>query len=224
MLDAHERLLAHLVGVRTSCLAGDIFGLERIVDRNIKISTILIIGPHHQVARDFFILLNCQHLPKIKYCLFPVRVFSVWASRKADRLVAPSEVDVEPCDQGVYEVITTAFQGEWYRKGKVGGCAGVQVQCNHGRRVRDSCLDLNGINERFGESGRLQRRIVEPVDVIPNCRWSAIVGAFKSRSSLGAPTSNLLILIFSIFNATHKYSSLVREYQAILFEVFVPSV
>ena len=55
-------------------------------------------------------------------------VFRVRAGGETDRLVAGGEVDIEPGDKGVYEVIAAAVECEWGSKGEVGGCAGVEVE------------------------------------------------------------------------------------------------
>lgn len=72
------------------------------------------------------------------------------ASREADGLVARREVDIEPCDKGMYEVIASAGELVGNREGEVCRRAGVEVEGQNGRRVCHSSLDLNCINERFG--------------------------------------------------------------------------
>ena len=45
--------------------------------------------------------------------MLPVRVFCVRAGGEADGFVAGGEIDVEPSDEGVYEVIAAAVECEW---------------------------------------------------------------------------------------------------------------
>jgi hypothetical protein len=73
-------------------------------------------------------LLDRQHLPQVEDCLLPVGVLCVRASGEPDGFVAGSEVDVEPSDKGVYEVIAATVEREGRGKGEVGGRAGVQVE------------------------------------------------------------------------------------------------
>jgi hypothetical protein len=72
--------------------------------------------------------LNSQHFPQVEDSLLPVRVFCVWAGGEADRLVASSEIDVEPSDERMDEVIAAAVKSERGCEGQVGGCTGVEVE------------------------------------------------------------------------------------------------
>jgi hypothetical protein len=114
-------------------------------------------------------LLDRQHFPEIEDCLLPVRVFGVGTGREADGLVAGSEVDIEPCDQGVYEVIAAAVERERRGKGEVCSCAGVEVEGENRGRVGNYGFDFNGVDERFGESCMLERGVVEAVNIVPDC-------------------------------------------------------
>ena len=60
--------------------------------------------------------------------MFPVRVLGVRAGGEADRFMARGEIDVEPSDQGVHEVVAAAVEREGGGEGEVGGCAGVEVE------------------------------------------------------------------------------------------------
>lgn len=57
-----------------------------------------------------------------------MRVLCVWAGGEADGLVAGGEIDVEPCDQSVYEIIAAAVEDEGGGEGEVGGCTCVEVE------------------------------------------------------------------------------------------------
>lgn len=113
-------------------------------------------------------MLHGEHLAQVEHGLLPVRVLCVWAGRKADWLVACGEVNIEPCDKGVYEVVAAAVEDEWGGEGEVCGCAGVEIEGKDGGGVGDNGLDLDGVDERLGQGGVLERRVVESVDVIPD--------------------------------------------------------
>ena len=68
----------------------------------------------------------------------------------------------------MYEVVPTAVKDEGRRECKVGGSAGVEVECQDGGWVGDHSLDFDGVNKRFGESGGFKWAIIEAVDVIPD--------------------------------------------------------
>lgn len=42
--------------------------------------------------------------------------------------MAGGEIDIEPCDEGVDEVVAAAVEDEGGGEGEVGGCAGVEVE------------------------------------------------------------------------------------------------
>ena len=83
-------------------------------------------------------------------------VFCVGAGRETDRLVAGGEVDIEPCNECVDEVITSAVKDEGRGKGKVCSRAGVEVEGQDGGRVSYNSFDFDGIDERFGECSVLE--------------------------------------------------------------------
>jgi hypothetical protein len=70
--------------------------------------------------------------------------------------VASGEVDVEPGDECVDEIIPAAVERERYGKSKVRGCAGVKVEGEDGGRVGYNSFDFDGIDKRFGERGVLE--------------------------------------------------------------------
>ena len=55
-------------------------------------------------------------------------VFRVRAGGETDRLVAGGEVDIEPGDKGVYEVIAAAVECERGRKSEISCCTGIEVE------------------------------------------------------------------------------------------------
>lgn len=84
-----------------------------VADLHVQIPLVLAVRLVLQHTSDLLSLLNGQHLPQIEDCLLPVGVFCVRAGGEADGFVAGGEVDVEPSDEGVYEVIAAAVECEW---------------------------------------------------------------------------------------------------------------
>jgi hypothetical protein len=85
---------------------------QLVTNLHIQIPLILTIGLILQNASDLLSLLNRQDLSQIKHRLFPMRVFRVWARTKADGLMTRGEIDIEPCNKGVDEVVATAVEHE----------------------------------------------------------------------------------------------------------------
>lgn len=83
--------------------------------------------------------------------------------------MACREVDIEPCYKSVYEVVTSRRQLKGYREGKISRCAGVEIKSQDCGGVCHSRFDFYCINERLGQGSLLQRGVVKPVDVIPDC-------------------------------------------------------
>jgi len=102
----------HLILAASLCSPRRIVRHQLIADLHVQIPLILAIRLVLQDASDLLSLLYCQYLPQVEHCLLPVSVFRVRAGGEADGFVAGSEVDVEPGDQGVYEVVTAAVECE----------------------------------------------------------------------------------------------------------------
>jgi hypothetical protein len=113
-------------------------------------------------------LLHGQDFPEVKNGLLPVCVLGVWASGEADRLVAGGEINVKPGNEGMYEVIATAVKNERRGEGEVSRCAGVEIEGEDRSGVGNNSLDLDGVDERFGQGSMLERGIVKSVDIIPD--------------------------------------------------------
>jgi hypothetical protein len=94
----------------------------------------------------------------------------VWTSRESDWLVASGEFDVEPRHKRVNVVGAAHGELEGQREGEVGDGAGVEIEGEDGARVGNDGLELDGVDEGFGEGGEFERCVVEAVDVIPDWR------------------------------------------------------
>lgn len=160
--------LAHLVLARILHLPSHVLRLHLIINHNIQISSVIVVGLAAQHALHTLPSLYGKHILQIEYCLLPVRVLGVRTRTEAHRLVAGGELDVEPGDQRMDVVGAADGHGEGEFEGEVGGCAGVEVEGYDGCRVGDDGFELDGVDEGFGESGGFEGRVVEAVDVVPD--------------------------------------------------------
>ena len=162
-------LLAHAVIARSLGSAVRVIGDEAVRDVNVKVTAVLRVGLDIELALDLLTSLDGQNVLEVEDGLLPVGVLGVGAGGEADGLVAGGEVDVEPGDEGVDEIIALGFQLEVAGEGEVGGGAGVQVKSQDQGRVSDDGLEVDGVDEGLGESSLLQGGVVEAVDVVPDC-------------------------------------------------------
>lgn len=122
-------------------------GLEVVVNLNVEVATVLVVGPDVELALDLLAVLDGEDVLDVEDGLLPVGVLGVGAGGEADGLVASGEVDVEPRDEGVDEVVALGRQGEGGVEGEVGGGAGVEVEGEDGDGVGDDGLEVNGVDE-----------------------------------------------------------------------------
>jgi len=160
--------LAHAVGALAGAGPGGVVRLELVVDLDVEVAAVLVIGLDEELAGDLLTLLDGEDVLEVEDGLLPVGVLGVGAGREADRLVARGEVDVKPRDQGVDEVVALDRQLERSGKGQVGRGAGVEIEGEDRRRVRNNRLQVDGVDERLGQGRLLEGRVVEAVDVVPD--------------------------------------------------------
>ena len=100
--------------------------------------------------------------------LLPVGVFGVRTGGEAYGLVACSKVDIEPGDQGVREIVAADSEGERCGESEVGRLNSVKVDGKDEARVRDHCLEVDGIDERLGKSNGLKWGEIKAVYRLPD--------------------------------------------------------
>ena len=88
--------------------------------------------------------------------------------RESYGLVAGPELDVEPGDQGVNEVAAAHIKGEGGLEGEFFGGDGVEVKSDDSGRIGDYGFHFNSVNQWLSERCSFQRRVVEPVNIVPN--------------------------------------------------------
>jgi hypothetical protein len=79
-------------------LASLILRLKFIVNRDIQIATITVVGSATQLSRDALARFHGQHIREVENRLLPVGVFRVRTRAEAHGLVAAGEFNVEPRD------------------------------------------------------------------------------------------------------------------------------
>ena len=109
-----------------------------------------------QDTTDLLALLYRQNLPQVEDSLLPVGVLGVRAGRESDWLVTCGEIDIEPGDQSVDEVVASAVESKGCCEVEILGGTGVEVESDYGKGVGYNSFDLDGINERFGEGALLE--------------------------------------------------------------------
>lgn len=162
------RFLAHPVYALALGGAVLVLALEVVVNLNIEITAVLRVGLDAQDAVDLLALLDGEDVLQVENRLLPVGVLSVGTSREADRLVASSEVNVKPGNQGVDVVVTLDGKLEVGSECQVSSGASVEVQVQDSNWVGDNSLDLDGVDQRLRQSSLFQRGVVETIDVVPN--------------------------------------------------------
>lgn len=99
---------SHSVFTRSLRKASLIRGFQSVINLDIKISLVGGIRLVGQSSLHRLALLDSQYFSQVEHCLFPMRVFRMWACGEANRLVACCEIDIEPCDEGVDEIVSLA--------------------------------------------------------------------------------------------------------------------
>lgn len=168
---------AHLILASSLSRSGRVVRAELVGDLDVEIALVLIVGLVLKDALDLLALLDGEDVLEVEYGLLPVGVLGVRAGGEADGLVTGGEIDIEPGDQGVHEVVPAAVEGEWEGEGQIGSRAGVEVEGENGSGVGDNGLDLDRVDEGLRESCVLERSVVKAIDVVPDCcvlalRWT----------------------------------------------------
>lgn len=96
-------------------------------------------------------------------------------SREPYGLVACGEINVEPCDERVDEVIPAAVECKWCGKGQVCSRARVEIKSEDSGGISHNSFDFNSVNKGLCECCVFERGIVETIDIVPDCVVSAVV-------------------------------------------------
>lgn len=161
--------LAHDIGALALGLATLLVGLESILDLNVQISSVAVVGLAEQSAVELLAGLDGKVVVEVEDSLLPMRVLCVGAGAELDGLVAGGELNVEPGDQGVHVVGAADGERIGEVEGEIGDLAGVEIEGDERCRVGDDGLEIDSVDEGLGEGGALEGGVVEAPDVVPDC-------------------------------------------------------
>lgn len=167
--------LAHDVGALALGLTTLLVGLERILNLDVQISSVAVVGLAEKSTVELLASLDGQVVVEVEDGLLPVSVLCVGAGAELDGLVAGGELNVEPGDQSVDVVGAADGEGVGKVEGEIGDLAGVEVEGDERSGVGDDSLKVDGIDEGLSESGALERSVVEAPDVVPDCGLSQLL-------------------------------------------------
>lgn len=119
---------------------------------------------------DLLALLHGKHVLEVEDGLLPVGVLCVRAGREGDSLVAGGELDVEPGNERVDEIVAAGGEIVGDAVGEIGDGAGVEVESENGGGIGDDGLHLDGVDQGLGQGGLLEGSVVETIDVVPDWR------------------------------------------------------
>ena len=174
--------LAHLVLAATADRAARVGGRGLVGESDVEITAVVVVRRADELTVDLLAGLDGEDVLEVEDGLLPVGVLGVGTGGELDGLVAGGELDVEPRDHGVDVVGAAHGEGEGELEGEVCDGAGVQVDGDDRSGVGDNGLELDGVDEGLGESGVLQRAVVEAPDVVPDCRKTiSMVSNFEHR-------------------------------------------
>lgn len=99
-----------------------------------------------QPSLDRLAFLNRQYFSQVENSLFPMSVFGMWACREANRLVTCREINIEPRDKCVDEVISLATEREGSREREFLRRDCIKVDRENWARVGDHSFHLDSVN------------------------------------------------------------------------------
>lgn len=161
--------LAHLVLALALSGTSGVLGQELVLNLDVKVAAVSVVGLDVQGTLNLLASLHGDHVLEVEDSLLPVGVLGVGAGREADGLVGGGEVDVEPGNKGVDEVIAAGRELEGGGEGEVGNLALVEVQGQDRCGVSNHRLHLDRVNQGLGKSSGLEGAVVKAVDVVPDC-------------------------------------------------------
>jgi hypothetical protein len=89
--------------------------------------------------------------------------------------MAAIKADVEPCDEGVNEIVTGGTEFKVGDEGEVGDGAGGKVDVEDSVRVCDDGFEVDGVDERFAHCDSSDGGKVEAVDGFPETYFFFLV-------------------------------------------------
>lgn len=216
--------LAHTVFVLL--LDRHLLALELVVDSDIQVSWVAVVGGAGQLARDGLAGLDGHGLLGVEDGLLPVGVLGVGTSREVDGLVASVERDVEPRDEGVDVVVTVGSDREGHAEVEVLLRDSQDINVLEGAGRGHNRLGIDSVHKGLLEGNLFDRRVVEAVDVVPVWKERKLTQTMMlvnkvTKRNVGSGqankyrsrqlTSNLLILVVTVLNGSNVHGGLVGE-------------
>ena len=141
----------HLELARSSGISCRVVSVQLIVKLDVKVASILVVGLVGQVSSNRLALFDGEYFSEIEDGLFPMRVLGMWPRGEADGFVAGGEVNVEPGNECVDEVIPLRPYLEGFGESELCSGDGVQVDCEDGAWICDESFHLHRIDKRLAE-------------------------------------------------------------------------
>lgn len=157
--------------------------VERVINCNVQISSILAIRPASELSIDNLIALHISsgsqesgggwrkesytydnRFLDVKYNLLPMCIFRMRPSTKSNRLMTRFESNIEPCYERMNKIISCGTELEVCDKGEIRDRARVQIEVKDTIRISDDGAKFNRINEGFAHCDRGNRGEIEAVD------------------------------------------------------------
>lgn len=151
------------------CCSIRVLGFVLVIDDDVEISSIPVVRSASQASRHLLARFDCQNVAQVEHCLLPVRVLGVRTGGEPNGFVAGRELNVEPGDKSMDEVVAADGEIEGKLECEVVGGAFVEIKGDDGAGIGDNGFEFDCVDQRFCEGCHLQRCVVKAVDVVPNC-------------------------------------------------------
>lgn len=160
--------LTHPVLAGTSRFPSRIKSFELVIDFDVQVTLVFGIGLVREEACDILALFDSKYFTNIEDSLFPMCVLRVRTSGKPNWFVAGTEINVEPRNQGVNEIVSIAPQIEWLGECQISGRDSVKVDCEDWAGIGDQSFQFHCVDQRLCQGDLFHGRVIEAVNVIPD--------------------------------------------------------
>ena len=151
-------------------VSGLVCGVQLVIDFDIEVALVLRVRLICEVSCNTLAFFDCEDFAEVENRLLPVCIFGVRTGREPNGFVTGSEVDVEPGNEGMDEVVSLATEAERGGKGEFGGCDGIEIDCEHRAWISNQSFEFDGIHQWLGQCILLHWGEVEAIDIIPDCK------------------------------------------------------
>jgi len=157
--------------------------VERVINCNVQISSILAIRPASKLSIDNLIALHISSRNQeseegqrkdsytydnrfldVKYNLLPMCILRMRPGTESNRLMTRFESNIEPSYERMDKIISCGTELEVCDKGEIGDRAGIQIEVKDTIRISDDGAKLDSIDEGFAHCDRGNWGEIEAVD------------------------------------------------------------